>query len=95
MLDIKSIESLTDFKRNTNEHLKKLKKTRKPLVLTVNGKAELVVFDADSFQKLLDKIEYAETVRDLREGIEQVERGEVISADEGFAQIAEKYGISY
>ncbi len=95
MLDIKSIESLTDFKRNTNEHLKKLKKSRKPLVLTVNGKAELVVFDADSFQKLLDKIEYAETVRDLREGIEQVERGEVISADEGLAQIAEKYGISY
>ena len=89
MLDIKSIESLTDFKRNTNEHLKKLKKSRKPLVLTVNGKAELVVFDADSFQKLLDKIKYAETVRDLREGIEQVERGEVISADEGLAQIAE------
>jgi PHD/YefM family antitoxin component YafN of YafNO toxin-antitoxin module len=95
MIDIKSIESLTDFKRNTNEHLKKLKKSRKPLVLTVNGKAELVVFDAVSFQKLLDKIEYAETVRDLREGIEQAERGEVVSAEDGFAQIAEKYGISY
>lgn len=93
MIDIKSIQSLTDFKRNTSEHLKELKKSRKPLVLTVNGKAELVVFDAESFQNLLDKIEFAETVRDIRKGIEDAENGRVQNADKALAQLAEKYGI--
>ncbi len=93
MINIKSIQSLTDFKRNTNQHLKELKKSRRPLVLTVNGKAELVVLDADSFQDFLNKIEYAETVRDIREGIESFENGEGKLAGEGLTKLAKKYDI--
>ncbi|MGI8884410.1 MAG: type II toxin-antitoxin system Phd/YefM family antitoxin [Pyrinomonadaceae bacterium] len=93
MINIKSIQSLTDFKRNTNQHLKELKKSRRPLVLTVNGKAELVVLDADSFQDFLNKIEYSETVRDIREGIESFENGEGELAEKGLAELAEKYDI--
>ena len=94
MINIKSIQSLTDFKRNTNQHLKELRKSRRPLVLTVNGKAELVVLDADSFQDFLDKIEYAETVRDIQEGIESFEKGEGRPANEALAELAKKYDIS-
>ena len=43
---IEDIHSLTDFKRKTSEFLRQLKETGKPLVLTINGKAELVVQDA-------------------------------------------------
>ncbi len=93
MINIKSIQSLTDFKRNTNEYLKELRKSRRPLVLTVNGKAELVVLDAESFQDFLDKIEYAEAVRDIKEGIESFEKGEGRRADEAFAELAKKYDI--
>ena len=93
MINIKSIQSLTDFKRNTNQHLKELKKSRRPLVLTVNGKAELVVLDADSFQDFLDKIEYAETVRDIQEGIEDFENGRSKLASEALAEMAKKYDI--
>jgi prevent-host-death family protein len=45
----KDIHSLTEFKRNTTEFLQRLKETKHPLVLTVNGKAELVVQDAESY----------------------------------------------
>lgn len=93
MINIKSIQSLTDFKRNTNQHLKELKKSRCPLVLTVNGKAELVVLDADSFQEFLSKIEYAETVRDIQEGIESFENGEGTAAEKGLTELAKKYDI--
>ena len=93
MINIKSIQSLTDFKRNTNQHLKELRKSRRPLVLTVNGKAELVVLDADSFQDFLDKIEYAETVRDIQEGIEDFENGRSKLASEALAEMAKKYDI--
>ncbi len=50
----RDIHSLTEFKRNTNEFLQRLKQTKSPLVLTVDGKAELVVQDAESYQKLLE-----------------------------------------
>ena len=44
MLDLsRDIHSLTDFKRNTSDYVKQMKKTKSPVVLTVNGKAELVV----------------------------------------------------
>jgi len=34
-----------------------MKKSRRPVVLTVNGKAELVVQNAASYQKLLERLE--------------------------------------
>ena len=38
------------------------------LVLTVNGKAEIVVQDAESYQRMLELLDRAETVEALREG---------------------------
>jgi prevent-host-death family protein len=52
MLDIANdIRSLSDFKRNTSELLDRLKKSGDPLVLTINGRAEVVVRDAEAWLK--------------------------------------------
>jgi prevent-host-death family protein len=60
MLDIKQdITSLTNFQRNTREFLHRLRETGRPLVLTVNGQAELVVQDAAAYQELVDQREAA------------------------------------
>ncbi len=57
MLDIsKDILPLTDFKRHTAEFLGRLKNTGRPLVLTINGKAEVVVLDACAYQAMLDRL---------------------------------------
>lgn len=93
MIDLKSIHPLTDFKRNTSKHLKELKSSRSPLVLTVNGKAEIVVLDAETYQDLLNKIEYAENVKAIQEGIQSFEKGEGTTAKKAFAELAEKYDI--
>ena len=93
MIDIKSIQSLTDFKRNTTEHLDRLRKSGRPLVLTVNGKAECVVLDADSYQVMVDRIEYAESVRAIQEGIDSVAKHGTRPADEFLKEMAEKYGL--
>jgi prevent-host-death family protein len=56
MLNIKQdITSLSNFQRNTRDFLQRLRETGRPLVLTVNGHAELVVQDAASYQRLLDR----------------------------------------
>ena len=61
MLDIRrDIHSLTDFKKNTSQFINQLKETGEPVVLTINGRAELVVQDAASYQKLIELAEQAE-----------------------------------
>ena len=64
MLDISTdIDSLSNFKRNTPEFLRQLKATGHPVVLTINGKAELVVQDATAYQKLLQIADEARVSR--------------------------------
>jgi prevent-host-death family protein len=61
MLDIANdIHSLSHFKRKTAELMKRLKKTGNPVVLTVNGKAEVVVQDAAAYQRLRELADKAE-----------------------------------
>jgi prevent-host-death family protein len=53
MIRIQDIRSLTDFHRNTKQHLRRLKRTGRPVVLTVNGRAMLVVQDATAYERLM------------------------------------------
>ena len=56
---MQDIASLTDFHRNSTTYCKRLKQTGRPQVLTVNGKAVLVVQDAAAYQRLLEVVERA------------------------------------
>ncbi|PIP43533.1 MAG: prevent-host-death protein [Deltaproteobacteria bacterium CG23_combo_of_CG06-09_8_20_14_all_60_8] len=46
------IRSITDLKRNTNSVLEQIHKTKRPVILTVNGKAEAVIVDAKEYEKI-------------------------------------------
>ena len=46
------IRSITDLKRNTNSVLEQIHKTKRPVVLTVNCKAEAVILDAQEYEKI-------------------------------------------
>ena len=90
----KDIHPLTDFKRNTSDFVSRMKKTRRPVVLTVNGKAELVVQDAESYQQILERLERYEAVEAIRLGIAAAEEGRVKPARQALAELQEKFGIS-
>src|SRR5437773_11973177 len=69
MLDIsKDIHSLSDFKRNASEFLERMRGTGHPLVLTINGKAELVVQYAAAYQKLLERVDEMEALEGIKRG---------------------------
>jgi PHD/YefM family antitoxin component YafN of YafNO toxin-antitoxin module len=57
MIRPQDIGSLTEFQRNTQAHLKRLKRTGRPELLTVNGKAEVVVQNASAYQRLIESLE--------------------------------------
>jgi PHD/YefM family antitoxin component YafN of YafNO toxin-antitoxin module len=83
----RDIHPLTDFKRNTPAFLRQLKETGHPLVLTINGKAEIVVQDARSYQRLLDLTERLETIAAVKEGLASVARGEGRPMDQVFDEL--------
>ena len=90
----KDIHPLTEFKRNTAEMVKQMKKTKRPVVLTVNGKAELVVQDANSYQDLLERLERLEAVKAIRQGLRDVEEGRVYDAEDALEKLRIKLGLS-
>jgi PHD/YefM family antitoxin component YafN of YafNO toxin-antitoxin module len=94
MVDLKHILPVTDFNRNTREHIQWLKKTGKPEVLTVNGQAEIVVQSAEAYQELLEAAELSETLAGIRRGLDEAKRGEVQPMREFLEEFAGKHGIS-
>jgi len=92
MIELTDIRSLSDFQRHAKQHLRHLKRSGSPLVLTVNGKAEAVVQDARSYQKLLDLLEEADMVRTLRTRLASMQRRtKTRPFEDALADLGKKY----
>ncbi len=65
----KDIQSLTTFRRRSSEFLKQLKKSKRPVILTVKGKAAAIVQDAEAYQRLLDIAASANAEEGIRQGL--------------------------
>lgn len=94
MIDLREVRSVTEFQRNIKGYIGRIKEQKTPLVLTVNGRAELVVRDAESYHLLLERLESAETAAAIHHGIQQIERGEGIPLAEAVVQLRKKLGFS-
>ena len=95
MLDItKDIQSLTTFRRRSGDFMKQLKKSQRPVVLTVKGKAEAIVQDAGAYQRLLDIAAHADAREGIRQGLEQSKQGQGRAAEEFFAEFEAAHDIS-
>ena len=92
MLDIKEdIHSLSDFKRRTPEFIKLLEKTRRPVVLTMNGRARIVVQDAASYQEMLDAFETANEIEAIRRGLESIDVGRTVELGKADKELRAKF----
>jgi prevent-host-death family protein len=94
MIDIANdIQSLSHFKRNTANLIARLKETGRAVVLTVNGKAEVVVQDAASYQRLLELGERAEMMEFLEESRKDIEAGRTLPARQALEKLGRKHKI--
>jgi prevent-host-death family protein len=95
MLDItKDIQSLTTFRRRSGDFMKQLRKSKRPVVLTVKGKAAAVVQDAEAYQRLLDIAARVDAREGIRQGLEDVKKGKIRPAKEFFDEFEAEHGIS-
>lgn len=88
MLNIHTdIDSLSNFKRKTSDFLRQLKETGHPVVLTINGKAELVVQDTASYQKLIELAERGEQMAITQRAAAEMRAGLGRPAEEMLAEM--------
>jgi prevent-host-death family protein len=89
----RDIMSLSTFKRDSNKVMRQMKKTKEPVVLTINGKAAVVVQDAEAYQSLLDLKERSETIEVLRGRLASLGRKKGRTADEFFTEFFARNNI--
>jgi PHD/YefM family antitoxin component YafN of YafNO toxin-antitoxin module len=70
--------------------LDRIRRTGNPLVLTINGRAEVVVQDAEAYQELLDRVE---TIEALQRGFADVKAGRTKPARGVFERLRRKHGV--
>ena len=93
MIDLNQVHSLTEFQRNTKEHIDRLKASGKPEVLTVNGQAELIVQSTEAYQLLLEDAELARSLRVIRKSLDDASKGKTRPAKAFLEELAAKHGI--
>jgi PHD/YefM family antitoxin component YafN of YafNO toxin-antitoxin module len=94
MLDItKDIHSLTTFRRRSGDFMRQLKKSKRPVVLTVKGKAEAIVQDAGAYQRLLDIAARADVYEAIQQGLDDVACGRTQPAKQVFDDIRRRLDI--
>src|SRR3954451_10032330 len=82
-----------DFRRRSGDFMKQLQKSKRPVVLTVKGKAAAIVQDAEAYQRLLDIAARADVYEGIRQGLEDAKQGKVRPASEFFEDFEAGHGI--
>jgi PHD/YefM family antitoxin component YafN of YafNO toxin-antitoxin module len=94
MIDLtKGIDSLTNFKRKTPVFLDQLRQSGQPIVLTINGKAEVVVQDAASYQQLLEAVDRLEAIEGIKRGLGEMTAGKGKPLNQVDKEIRKKHRI--
>jgi prevent-host-death family protein len=94
MLNIATdIQSLTTFRRSSGDFMKQLKKNKRPIVLTVRGKAAAVIQDAEAYQRLLDIAARSDAEEGIRQGLEDARTGKTRPAKGFFEEFETTHAI--
>jgi len=89
----KDIQPMTAFSNHSAKFMRHLRETKRPVILTVNGKAAAVVQDAEAYQHLLDLAAAASAAEGIRQGLEDLANGRTRPAREVFDEIRAEHDI--
>lgn len=92
-INLDHILPLTDFKRKSSEVRKELKASGMPAVLTIDGHPELIVQDAEAYERLLDRLDKAEAMEAIRQGMDDIAAGRSMTLEEFDRRMRQKFNF--
>jgi len=90
MFNTSDIYTVSDFNRKPSEHIKRLKNSKRPEILTVNGKAAVIVQDAAAYEEMARQADMMDSLNNIKKALAQ--KGRPIG--EFFKEFEKKHGIS-
>ena len=92
MFTMDSIHPVSDFSRRPAEHIKRLKKSKQPEILTVNGKAQVVIQDAQAYEEM---VEILSSIKQITKSVKDIDEGKTKPLDEAFTDIKNRLIAKY
>jgi prevent-host-death family protein len=94
MIDItQDIQPLTTFRNNSVKFMRRLNKSKQPIILTVNGKAGAVLQDPAEYQRMMALARQADLQLAIRQSDADIATGRTRPAREVFDELRKKYNI--
>jgi prevent-host-death family protein len=93
MLNLSHSRPLNQFQKEAPELLHQFETDKTPIVITINGKAAAVLQDAESYEKLLNRLELLETLAGIRQSLGEFEQGKGVSIHKAFEDLQKKYDL--
>ncbi len=82
------IKPLSEFRANSANFIKHIKKTKRPLILTQHGKSSAVLVDVTEYQATIEKLELLQEIQ-LAE--KQIVEGKTLSNTQVKKRITDRY----
>ncbi len=95
MYTTSNIYPVSDFNRKPAEHIRRVQETKTPEVLTVNGKAAVVMVDPETYDQLAKDAELVKTLNNIALSKEQHEKGLSKPVDQVFDELEQRLKEKY
>jgi antitoxin YefM len=82
------IQSLSEFRSNASGFITHIHNTKRPLVITQNGKSAAVLLDVNEYDKLMEKVEL---IQDVEVALQQIGEGNGISHSDAHQRLKSRY----
>jgi prevent-host-death family protein len=82
------IQPVSDFRANAATMIKRVRRSRRPLVLTQKGRGAAVLLDLNSYQSLIDELDL---LRDIHRGLDDEASGRVVPHEKARRRLLQRY----
>jgi prevent-host-death family protein len=82
------IHSLSEFRSNAAGFISQIHSTKRPLVITQNGKSAAVLLDVNEYEQMVDKIE---TIQDIEVAARQIASGGGVVHEKAYKMLKARY----
>lgn len=93
MADLTNSHSLTEFQRNAKGFIEGMNQSKRPMLITINGKVQAVLVDPASYQEMEQSVERERFLEALRDGLRDADEGRTRPVEEVFAELRAKHGF--
>jgi len=81
------ITPLSEFRANATALIRKVRETKRPLIITQRGKGSAVLLDVSEYEALLSKLEL---LQEIATAEKQVSEGKVLEHEDAKAKVLER-----